>query len=360
MATSGLMYRNTPTLGKRYTYDGKSVRHLNELQIAAKKRVEWKISSGLYNFECVPCALCGKDGFELLSSKDRYGLHFNVVICRCCGLIQANPRMTQKAYTDFYNLEYRELYTGKDYSNIQNYFDGQWKRGSRIYSFIEEHGKLKKPLSKSFVFEVGCGAGGILLYFREKGCQVSGVDLGEEYLNFGKEKYGLDLYNGNITAVSLNEKPDVIIYNHALEHILNPNEELEYIYRILAPHGILYIAVPGVKNLMNSYGRDFLQSLQNAHAYTFSLNTLAGLLSKKGFSLIEGDEVIQSIFSLRTNNVGRIITANDYDNAIAYLLWAKKKFFYKNIKDFIKKASQALGVYWLVRALVPRVLVNGN
>lgn len=328
----------TPILGKRYLYDGKPIRRMNELQVEMKKAVEQKVHSGLYDLEHVACILCNNKDFELLSNKDRYGLYHNVVICRRCGLIQANPRLTQNAYNDFYNLEYRKLYFGKDYSNIEDYFNGQYQRGDIIYSFIEKHGELKKPLSESFVLEVGCGAGGILMYFREKGCRVAGIDLGEEYLSFGREKYGLNLYAGNLATVSLKEKPDVIIYNHVFEHLLNPNEELEYIQNTLSSQGgVLYIAVPGVKNLMNSYGRDFLQSLQNAHVYYFSLRTLSRLLLKNKFCLVEGSESIQSIFCRVGNNTKEIIFKNDYEDAVAYLLWIKRKFFQRKVKEIIKK-----------------------
>jgi len=101
-------------LSKRFKYDGKPCVSLNELQIRMKKQIERKIEEGIYTFEDVPCCVCGGENFELLSEKDRYGLYVPVVICKDCGLIQTNPRMTQDAYNQFYELEYRKLYVGKD------------------------------------------------------------------------------------------------------------------------------------------------------------------------------------------------------------------------------------------------------
>jgi len=73
-----------------------------------KKQIEKKIKEGIYLFENVPCCVCGGENFELLSEKDRYGLYVPVVICKDCGLIYTNPRMTQDAFNQFYELEYRK------------------------------------------------------------------------------------------------------------------------------------------------------------------------------------------------------------------------------------------------------------
>jgi len=63
-----------------------------------KKQIERKIKEGVYTFEEVPCCVCGGRNFEILSEKDCHGLYVPVVICKDCGLIQINPRMTQDAY----------------------------------------------------------------------------------------------------------------------------------------------------------------------------------------------------------------------------------------------------------------------
>ena len=91
-------------LSKRFKYNGKPSISLNELQLRTKKQVERKIERGIYSFEEVPCCVCGGKNFELLSEKGRYGLYMPVVVCKDCGLIQTNPRMTQEAYNQFYNL----------------------------------------------------------------------------------------------------------------------------------------------------------------------------------------------------------------------------------------------------------------
>lgn len=122
-------------LSKRFVNDGKPNISLNELQWQMKKQIEDKISKGIYSFEAVPCCVCGGKRFEPLSEKDRYGLYLPVVICHDCGLVQANPRMTQQSYNQFYEIEYRKLYMGKDIPT-NGFFNSQYWHGQKIYRYL--------------------------------------------------------------------------------------------------------------------------------------------------------------------------------------------------------------------------------
>ena len=122
-------------LSKRFEYDGKPAISLNELQVRTKKQVERKIEEGVYSFEGVPCCVCGGRNFEILSEKDRYGLYVPVVICKDCGLIQTNSRMTQESYNQFYKLEYWKFYTG-DKTPPYDFFKSEYKRGGVSTSIL--------------------------------------------------------------------------------------------------------------------------------------------------------------------------------------------------------------------------------
>ena len=126
-----------------------------------------------------------------------------------------------------------------------------------MFRYLQGIVGLPEDLSGLRILEVGCAAGGILKTFAEKGADTMGLDL--------------------------------IIYFDVLEHILFPNEELQLVRRHLRVGGMLYIALPGVKNLTHSYNNDFLQLLQNAHTYHFSLRTLQRLLANHEFCLLHGN-----------------------------------------------------------------------
>jgi SAM-dependent methyltransferase len=224
--------------------------------------------------------------------------------------------MTQAAYDEFYNAEYRKLYVGKE-SASDDFFRREVAAGKKIITYLSGAGGgdiLKRD--SALVVEVGCGAGGILLPFRELGCRVLGLDPGEEYLAFGRSKYGLDLRGGTLDAAILPRKADLIIYNHVIEHILDPVEELIRARRCLAAGGAIYLAVPGIKWLHNSYRMDFLRLLQNAHVWHFTLTTLSNLCRKAGLHVTSGEERIRMI--VEPGDASRQLE-NDFPAVIEYL-----------------------------------------
>ncbi len=295
--------------------------NLNPLQKKMKEQVTKKVNEKIYQFEEISCSICDCKGKELIGKKDRYGLYFPVNVCTDCGLVYTSPRMTQDAYSEFYNTEYRKLYNGT-ISPKEGFFERQKKKGKHIFDFFKDHQLLKEDAS--YVLEVGCGAGGIIDYFRDKGFQVKGIDLGEEYINYGKEKYGLDLETATLADISNNKKPDIIIYSHILEHILDVNKEIELIKQFLKKNTLVYIEVPGIKEIHRNYEANILRYFQNAHTFHFTLESLVNLMAKHGFELVEGNQFVKSIFQYTgvTKN-----SVSDYTSVVNYLEQTEKKRF---------------------------------
>ena len=301
-------------LDPRYNNDERPAIRLDDLQLTTKQQVERKVKEGRYEFEKVPCPVCDGNNFESLANKDRYGLYMPVVICTECGLILTNPRMTQQAYSEFYNREYHRLYNGEEHPT-DKFFRFQHDRGRRIFNYLANNGFREHDN----VLEVGTGAGGILHYFRERGCRVKGIDVDEEYIAYGRDQHQLDLSAGTTATLDLDESPDLVIYSHVLEHVLAVNDELRRVREVLSDTGLLYVAIPGVANLLNSYEMDFLHFLQNAHVWHFTLRSLTNLLARNGFERLAGDEVVDGIF--RKAQPGGV--ESDYAAVQAYLQMAE-------------------------------------
>lgn len=305
-------------LSKRFKNDGKPTLKLNQLQLDTKMQIEEKITKGIYSFEEVPCCVCGGRGFEPLAQKERYGLFMSVVICRECGLVQTNPRMTQESYNEFYQMEYRKLYVGKDVPTDVS-FRGEYNKGNELFSFLTRN--LGIEITKLFIVEVGCAAGGILQYFKEQGNEVYGVDLDSQGVEFGKANYGLKLEVGTVDkVVQLHRNPDIVIYADVLEHLLNPIAELSKLRETMKESSFLCFRVPNIKILTMTYQRDFLRFLQNAHTYHFTLVTLHNCLRKAGYDFVCGNDSIFCVF--RTSPLtkgGGFYYETDYQSVMGFL-----------------------------------------
>src|SRR5262245_41750169 len=135
---------------KRYRLDGLPNFQLNPVQRTQKEGFEAKVRDGRYQFESVPCCICGGNNFESLAEKDGYGLPTPVAICIDCGLIQTNPRLSNQSYKDFYNGEYHQLVNGQEGVPLE-YFASQYERGREIFEYLQERRLLKQ--SRPFIVE---------------------------------------------------------------------------------------------------------------------------------------------------------------------------------------------------------------
>lgn len=340
-------------LSKRFRNNRKAVLGLNSLQQRIKTTIEAEINDGTYSFESIPCYICEKNDFGLLAEKDRYGLYCPVVICKNCGLIQQNPRMGQQAYHHFYEEEYRKLYVGEKIPTC-DFLGAQYERGKSIYRYLKSN--LHVELVNLRVAEIGTGAGGILKYFKERGNIVFGLDMDPDYINFGKKKYGLNLEVGTLATIKLPWVPDIVIYSHVIEHLMNPMAELVKLKFFISEGTFIYIETPGIRQLHYNYGADFLKLLQNAHTYYFTLTTLQNLLKKACYDFVCGDEFIHAIFKLSPNKPVKLGSnmefEEDFQNILAFL---KRMEWYRflptvhnisfNIKPALVSLLKTFGIY---------------
>lgn len=161
----------------------------------------------------------------------------------------------------------------------------------------------------------------------------------------------------------LDKTPDIIIYSHVLEHILDPVTELLKLREIMGQQSFVYIELPGIKNLTRSYQADFLRLLQNAHVYYPTLTSLKNMLGKAGYDFVCGDEFIHSVF--KKSSVPKNTDFHydsDYQNTVTFLWKLESTRLlptpYKLKEYSMKMATEALkatGLYDLARGFYYRI-----
>jgi SAM-dependent methyltransferase len=133
------------------------------------------------------------------------------------------------------------------HTNLQRYFDEQAITTRKfVVPYIEE----KKPLNQGLrVLEIGCGTGGNLIPFLEKGCLVTGVDISATSIERARELLGMregltliadDIYN----RTEADGLFDVIIMRDVIEHIHNQEKFMGFVKRFMAPGAVFFLAFP--------------------------------------------------------------------------------------------------------------------
>ncbi len=277
-------------IGERHRHP-RSALSLTTTQRAARDQVWKKMLEGRYEFSAVPCPACGEKRFAVASLWDYHDLWYPVSSCDACGILHANPRLRARDYTDFYRHHYRGLYSSSAEATDE-FINEQISRGRALVHRIEQ---LRGPLEGSRVYEVGCGAGGILRAFAEAGCAVAGADFDTAYLNAAR-RLEVDVAEGGTDTLEGRPPADLIILSHVLEHFWDIPRDLERVRAALTAKGMVYVEVPGLFSLREWRNGDFGMLAQTAHTLHLSLASLTRLMGRHGFELITGDEYIRSLF----------------------------------------------------------------
>lgn len=143
---------------------------------------------------------------------------------------------------------------------------------------------------KEVVLEIGCGAGTLLSEVVKKGAIAVGLDISENQIKYAKRPVQ-DLFVVVANAEKLPFKDKVFskcLAIEVLEHVLDPNQMIEGICRVLKDDGKLIIVVPNDRNwfihrILQGYFREAFYDYGHLHAFS-SLEKLKSLL--KDFKIL--------------------------------------------------------------------------
>lgn len=194
---------------------------------------------------------------------------FSILKCANCGLGQTFPVPE--------NLEkYYAAYHGGRHGATADFCAA--RRVRWLKSGFAENKKQRR------VLDVGCGDGTFLLKAAEENWQIVGTEMNVEparqnnievyeTIAAAKEKYGANSF-------------DAVTMWHTLEHFKNPREMLASAREILAPNGILLVAVPDAGGWQAKlFGKNWLHRDVPRHLFHFDYGSLAELFTDCNFQI---------------------------------------------------------------------------
>jgi SAM-dependent methyltransferase len=229
-----------------------------------------------------PCIVCQSLSAPFcFRTRDRhYGIRgeFDVVRCAGCGLVHLHPIPTADELAGFYTQDY--------YAYQPTRKDGRLKQLVKrlLKTKIETHNP-ESPRSGEFL-DIGCGSGEYLQRMRAKGWNVTGV----EPSIFGAEEgrhNGLNIFHGTLHEAKFAPNSfDYIRSNHSFEHVPNPLEILDEIYRILKPGGKLFVGIPNIDSIpYRVFGKYWWYLGAPVHTYSYTVPTISALMRRSGFAI---------------------------------------------------------------------------
>lgn len=193
-----------------------------------------KVEAQRYRTIRVPCAVCGADSDSTL-------LHFRgfrIATCLSCGFVFVNPRPDES--------ELVKLYAGESGQNPYHSadhepFEAEFPVIRRLLNDLQTY------VPSGQLLEVGCGRGDFLRVAAMNGFSAVGCDIYANTAPSFDDPLPIAIRNGTLRGLRFAlESFDVVVIRNVLEHVFDPNDEINEIRKVLRPRGYLYLKVPNV------------------------------------------------------------------------------------------------------------------
>lgn len=217
------------------------------------------------------CLVCG--GSDTARRFIQRG--YAVYRCRTCGFEFVSPTPTSEELAAYYDRSYAvplERYAAAGARNAARIAD--------LERLCPGRGRL---------LEFGASYGHSLALARDRGWDVTGVELSPTASGYASTHFGLVVHNCDLADAPLTASSfDAIVGWHVLEHVRNPKDQLLLLARLLKPDGVLALRVPNIASFgARATGEWWPWMCPPAHLWFFSRETLPRLLRECGFAVEE-------------------------------------------------------------------------
>jgi SAM-dependent methyltransferase len=228
-----------------------------------------------------PCLLCGRRDFFPLNSFLLNQQRFHTVRCIRDGMMWLEPQPTEAFYRALYGQRYHA--TGLDDPLLeQATLDVHSGKDERERVARLRLDQIEQFAATGRLLEVGFGNGAMLEMAVQRGWQVAGLELDQGCVD-RMTALGIPAHLSSLPDYAgAPESLDVVAMYSVIEHSLDPVANLERARALLKAGGILVLRLPDTD-------AEGPPASLIAHVYHFDAHTIAVLLRRCGFEVVQID-----------------------------------------------------------------------
>lgn len=193
------------------------------------------------------------------------------------------------------------------------------------------------------LLEVGCGSGKRLARMKALGWNVTGQEIDPVAAQHLRENEGIDVHLGPLeTLQGCEEKFDVVIMSHVIEHVPDPVALLTASYKRLKKGGLLVIATPNAASYGHQkFGASWRGLEPPRHLHLFTCGTLTQVAKNAGFNRLNCQTTVVSAYGIgegsqlsisrTTGDGGHTYTSRDVLRGVWFQMKAHRVF--QEMKD---------------------------
>lgn len=175
---------------------------------------------------------------------------FQHVECSNCETLYVTPRLKDSSIEELYSDEYySEFYQN---SMLPAFETRKEKIGKNKFKQVTALTNVKAGK----VLDIGCGIGEVSDVFLDNGWETHVTEMNNRAYAWLQTRNYNEVFHGTFDDYSTTEKFDVIMAWGVVEHVLDPNQFLKKVKKLLKPGGIFVSEVPHGNCLLIDYARN--------------------------------------------------------------------------------------------------------
>jgi SAM-dependent methyltransferase len=144
--------------------------------------------------------------------------------------------------------------------------------------------RIERWVPRGRLLDLGCWVGFLLAEARERGWETVGVEPSAFASAYARDELGLDVRREDLFAARLPEGSfDAVVLGDVIEHLVDPGAALDRVAALLAPGGVVYLALPDAGSALARRMGARWWSVIPTHVQYFTRASLTTLLRRHGF-----------------------------------------------------------------------------
>jgi 2-polyprenyl-3-methyl-5-hydroxy-6-metoxy-1,4-benzoquinol methylase len=156
-----------------------------------------------------------------------------------------------------------------------------------IKSYLKSNSFFLKDIKKCKMLEIGCGDGSNLKRFKDRGIDTYALDFDIKAIETAKLNGITGVVGSYEKATDFNEKFDLIVLRHVIEHVENVHDCLRVLKSVLNSDGKIVLITPNVESIGHSTFGDSWRGLEPPrHLNLFTLDSLKNVMNHQDLNVL--------------------------------------------------------------------------
>lgn len=226
--------------------------------------------------KCVICKKATASVYRMNVRSVYSAKSYDLMHCRHCGHYFTNPTFSQADLNDIYDHKYSYA----------------------AHALIEKEKRMRAKKYANYIaslqdvstaMEIGCMHGLLLEELQNRNIKVAGVELDPSAVAYCQAR-GLDVVRSSAEnhLEKTSSKYDVIIMSHVIEHLIDPQKQLQALRERMPKTGKLVLITPNSRAFTRRlFGRFWGYWQVPIHINHFNISSVKKLLEQAGFEITE-------------------------------------------------------------------------